>query len=756
MFDQELEATLASILNYAKSKRHEFLTVEHLLLGLLTNSSASAALNTCGGNIAAIQGKLEVFVSKTTPVIPEDVKKATQPTLGFQRVLQRAIFRAQVSGRKTVTGAEALLAIFDEQGSRSAFFLNEAHISRKCIENFISPRGQMAQSAETSQEINIPLPVNHEYPEDGFNEMIPRELDQHSINLNMKAKLDKIDPLIGREDVLEEMIQVLCRRQKNNPLLVGEPGVGKTAIVEGLAKMIVDHHVPEPLAHSTIYSLDLASLMAGTRFRGDFEKRLKGILNEIAKDAGAILFIDEIHTIIGAGATSGGTMDLSNLLKPILTSGQLKCIGATTYHEYRTIFEKEKALARRFQKIDIPEPTIEQSIQILKGLKSRFEKHHGVRYTDEALEVAVDLSSRYMPDRFLPDKAIDVVDEAGASNMLLPLAQRTGIIDKRAIQKIVAKIARIPEENVTESEKLKIKNLEMELKKVVFGQDKAIDALVSAIMLSRSGLREGNKPIGSFLFTGPTGVGKTEVTKQLARILGVDLLRFDMSEYMERHSVSRLIGAPPGYVGYEQGGLLTEEVNKHPYSVVLLDEMEKAHPDIYNVLLQVMDNGMLTDANGRTTDFRHIILVMTTNVGATEMSRPSIGFATPDHSDDDKLAIQQTFSPEFRNRLDATIHFQPLGISTIANVVNKFINELSDQLHKKGVTLTVGEDARIWLAEHGYDKQMGARPMARLFQEYLKKPLANELLFGKLSEGGQVLVESDGERLKISIQEAVG
>lgn len=758
MFDQELEITLAKMVEYAKANRHEFLTVEHLLLGLLSNHSAEAALNTCGGDIGSIRMKLEAFVNKTTPVVPIDVKKDTQPTLGFQRVLQRAIFRAQVSGRKSVSGADVLLAVFDEQASRGAFFLEEAHVSRKCVENYIMPRAQQPKHAAPSMAAEsspASFGMENNSEERGGTAGPQKELEQFTTNLNMKAKLDKIDPLIGRENITEEMIQILCRRQKNNPLLVGEPGVGKTAIVEGLARLIVEHKVPDLLSHSTIYSLDIGALMAGTRFRGDFEQRLKGVLEGIARDPGAILFIDEIHTIVGAGATSGGTMDLSNLLKPLLTSGDLKCVGATTYQEYRTIFEKEKALARRFQKIDVPEPTVEQTIHILKGLKSRFEKHHGVRYTDEALEAAVDLSARYITDRFLPDKAIDVVDEAGAVSMLQPLAERTGVIDRRAIEKVVAKIARIPEDHVSESEKFKIKNLELGLKKVVFGQDEAIDALVAAIKLSRSGLRETNKPIGSFLFAGPTGVGKTEAAKQLSRILGIDLLRFDMSEYMERHAVSRLIGAPPGYVGFDQGGLLTEEVNKHPYSVLLLDEVEKAHSDIYNVLLQVMDNGTLTDSSGRTTDFRHVILIMTTNAGAMEMSRPSIGFTTPDHSTDDTEAIQQVFSPEFRNRLDAIIHFQPLGFSTITHVVNKFIDELSEQLRKRGVSITVGEEARVWLAEHGYDKQMGARPMARVFQEYLKKPLADELLFGKLSDGGDVHVTSDGKQLQIQVRESV-
>lgn len=754
MLDKELEYTLNLAFKEARAKRHEFVTVEHLLIALLENSSASDALKVCGANINRLRNNLVDFVDRTTPVIPSHIHdRDTQPTLGFQRVLQRAVFHVQSSGKTEVTGANVLAAIFSEQDSQSVYLMRQENVGRLDIINYIShgttkPRlgregdqfgGHYMDESEGSQEEGNASP-----------------LDQFTTNLNARAKLGMIDPLIGREDEIERTVQILCRRRKNNPLLVGEAGVGKTAIAEGLARLIIEKKVPSILEESVIYSLDLGSLLAGTKYRGDFEKRLKSVLHQLKDQKGAILFIDEIHTIIGAGAASGGLMDVSNLIKPLLASGDLTCIGSTTYKEYRGIFEKDHALARRFQKIDVKEPTIEQTIEILKGLRSRFETHHKVQYTDESLDAAAKLSARYISDRKLPDKAIDLVDEVGAYQYLLPEANRKQVIEASDIEKVVAKIARIPERTVSTSDREALKNLVRDLKMMIFGQDEAVDTLGAAVRLARSGLRDPSKPIGSFLFIGPTGVGKTEVTKQLAKSLGIELLRFDMSEYMERHTVSRLIGAPPGYVGYDEGGLLTEAVNKNPHSIVLLDEIEKAHPDVYNLLLQIMDHGTLTDTNGRKTDFRHTILVMTSNAGAELLEKISIGFTSQDNSSDVVGAVNRVFSPEFRNRLDAVIQFQALDNKTILYVVNKFLMELEVQLEPKHVILEIDEEARNWLATNGYDKKMGARPMARLIQEQLKRPLAEELLFGKLNKGGRVSVTVEKDKLKFAIEELEG
>jgi ATP-dependent Clp protease ATP-binding subunit ClpA len=751
MLDKELEYTLNSAFKEARAKRHEFVTVEHLLLALLDNTSALEVLKACGANINRLRSNLTEFIDRTTPVIPLNIHdRDTQPTLGFQRVIQRAVFQVQSAGRTEVVGANVLAAIFSEQESQSVYFIRQENISRLDVINFIA-HGSQKNKMQTREDQSF----NH-YSEDaeGMQEeggSSPLEL--YTTNLNARAKLGLIDPLIGRADEVERTIQVLCRRRKNNPLLVGEAGVGKTAIAEGLAQLIVDKRVPTVLQESVIYSLDLGSLLAGTKYRGDFEKRLKSVLHQLKEQEGAILFIDEIHTIIGAGAASGGLMDVSNLIKPLLASGELTCMGSTTYKEYRSIFEKDHALDRRFQKIDIKEPNIEETINILKGLRNRFEKHHNIEYTNESLEAAANLSARYITDRHLPDKAIDLVDEVGAYQYLRPEAERKKIIEVEDIEKMVAKIARIPERNVSASDREVLKSLVRDLKMMIFGQDESIETLGAAVKLARSGLRDSTKPIGSFLFVGPTGVGKTEVSKQLAKIMGIELIRFDMSEYMERHSVSRLIGAPPGYVGYDEGGLLTEAVNKSPHCIVLLDEIEKAHPDVFNLLLQIMDHGTLTDMNGRKTDFRHTILIMTSNAGADVIEKGNIGFTVQDSDTDVIAAVNKVFSPEFRNRLDAVIQFKALDTKTILSVVNKFIAELEGQLQLRNVILEVDDEARIWLAKNGYDKNMGARPMARLIQEQIKKPLAEELLFGKLSNGGHVKVTAIKGKLKFLIED---
>ena len=745
MLSKELELSLNQAFRSAYEKRHEFISVEHLLLAMLENSAAADVLKACGANIDWLRQELSNFLEETTPLIAPGVKRETQPTLGFQRVLQRAAFHVQSSGKQEVTGANVLVAIFSEQDSHAVFLLNQQDVSRLDVVNFISHG-----IAKTSEEGDSPAPSAGTQEEGEQN--APNPLERFAENLNELAKQGKIDPLIGRRGEVERTIQVLCRRRKNNPLLVGEAGVGKTAIAEGLAKKIIEGDVPEVLAGSTIYSLDLGALVAGTKYRGDFEKRLKSLLAQLRKEPHAILFIDEIHTIIGAGSASGGVMDASNLIKPMLASGDLRCIGSTTYQEYRGIFEKDRALARRFQKIDVVEPTVDETFLILKGLKSRFEEHHEVKYSLAALRMAAELSDRYITDRHLPDKAIDVIDEAGAGQRLLPTSKRKKLIGTSEIEDIIAKIARIPPKTVSTNDKDKLRDLEKNLKMLVFGQDEAISSLAAAIKLSRAGLREMQKPIGSFLFAGPTGVGKTEVSRQLAKVMGIELLRFDMSEYMERHTVSRLIGAPPGYVGFDQGGLLTEAVTKHPHAVVLLDEIEKAHPDVFNLLLQVMDHGTLTDNNGRKADFRNIILIMTTNAGASEGGRPSIGFTRQDHSSDSMQVIERAFSPEFRNRLDAVIQFRPLGIDIIAQVVDKFMFELETQLAEKRVSVILEPEARQWLAEHGFDPQMGARPMGRVIQERIKKPLAEEILFGKLAGGGIARIGVENGEISLAVE----
>jgi ATP-dependent Clp protease ATP-binding subunit ClpA len=746
MISKELEQTLNNAFKDAREKKHEFVTVEHLLLSLLDNSAASSVLKACGANLDQLKDDLGQFVDDTTPQLVNEDDRETQPTLGFQRVLQRAVFQVQSSGKKEVTGANVLVAIFSEQESQAVYFLNKQNVTRLDVVNYISHGISKVHGEDESQNIT---PADEDLAADSTQKS---PLENYATNLNEMAREGKIDPLIGRKVEVERTVQILCRRRKNNPLLVGEAGVGKTPIAEGLAKKIVDEEVPEVLSNATVYSLDLGALLAGTKYRGDFEKRLKALLTQLQKEDNAILFIDEIHTIIGAGSASGGVMDASNLIKPMLASGQLKCMGSTTYQEYRGIFEKDRALARRFQKIDVAEPTVDETVQILNGLKSRFEEHHEVKFTRQALQTAADLAARYITDRQLPDKAIDVIDEAGATQRILPPSKRKKVIGVGDIENIIAKIARIPPKSVSRSDTQVLKNLDRNLKMVVFGQDEAIETLSTAIKLSRSGLRDENKPIGSFLFAGPTGVGKTEVTKQLAHSLGIELVRFDMSEYMERHTVSRLIGAPPGYVGFDQGGLLTEAIHKNPHAVLLLDEIEKAHPDVFNLLLQVMDHGTLTDTNGRKTDFRNVIIVMTTNSGASQISRTSMGFAEQDHSTDGTEVIKHTFSPEFRNRLDAIINFAPLNTDTIDHVVSKLLLELEVQLENKGVTMEISTAARRWLAENGYDKLMGARPMARLIQEKLKKSLANELLFGELADGGHVIVDEDNGELTFEFE----
>ncbi len=747
MLSKELEVSLNYAFKYAHENRHEFITVEHLLLALLDNTSAEPILKAVGCDLVALRAELLQFIEQTMSFIPKGVQRETQPTLGFQRVLQRAVFHVQATDKKEVTGANLLVALFSEQDSHAVYLLGKLDVTRLDVVNYLAhgiskhnPQGNELKDRLSEQESEATETSNSS------------PLQQYATNLNEEAMQGRIDPLIGRESELERTIQILCRRRKNNPLLVGEAGVGKTAIAEGLAKRIIEKDVPEVLLDHVIYSLDLGSLVAGTKYRGDFEKRLKALLNQLKREPRSILFIDEIHTIIGAGSASGGVMDASNLIKPMLAAGQLRCIGSTTYQEYRGIFEKDHALARRFQKIDVLEPSVEDTILILKGLKSRFEEHHSVKYSTDALRVAVELADRYITDRHLPDKAIDVIDEAGARQRLMSVAERKEWIDIPEIEEIVSKIARVPAKSVSTNDKDKLENLEKNLKMLIFGQDEAISALASAIKLSRAGLRDTQKTIGSFLFAGPTGVGKTEVTRQLAKVLGVELIRLDMSEYMERHTVSRLIGAPPGYVGFDQGGLLTEQVNKHPHAVLLLDELEKAHPDVFNLLLQVMDHGMLTDNNGRKADFRNIILVMTTNAGAEEGNRASIGFTQQDHASDSMKVIEKGFSPEFRNRLDAVIQFKPLDIAIVGHVVDKFIFELEAILLEKNVTLMLDAEARLWLAENGCDPKMGARPMARLIQEKIKKPLANDLLFGKLAMGGHVRIFVQNNELAFQIE----
>ena len=744
MLSEELERTLNDAFKAAREKRHEFMTVEHLLLALVDNPTSNSALKACGANLDQLKRELDEFLEETTPVLPDGDEREIEPTLGFQRVLQRAVFQVQSSGNKEVTGANVLVAIFSEQESQAVYLLSKQHIARLDVVNYIAHGISKIDEQQNDPDSVVP----HTEDEHDHEGQQNSPLENFATNLNQLAMQGKIDPLIGRRNEIERTLQVLCRRRKNNPLFVGEAGVGKTALAEGLAKQIVDGEVPEVLSNSVIYSLDLGALLAGTKYRGDFEKRLKSVLTQLRREENAILFIDEIHTIIGAGAASGGAMDASNLIKPVLANGDIKCIGSTTYQEYRGIFEKDRALARRFQKIDVPEPNIEEAIQILTGLKSRFEEHHDVKFTRQALKTAVELSERYINERHLPDKAIDVIDEAGATQRLQVPSKRKKTIGSKDIEVVVAKMARIPPKRVSTTDKEGLRNLDRDLKLVVYGQDDAITTLSSAIKMARAGLGNDQKPIGSFLFAGPTGVGKTEVTRQLAQIMGIELIRFDMSEYMERHTVSRLIGAPPGYVGFDQGGLLTEEVNKHPHAVLLLDEIEKAHPDVFNLLLQVMDHGTLTDTNGRKADFRNIIIVMTTNAGAEQMGRPSIGFTFQDHSTDSGEVIKRTFTPEFRNRLDGIIQFKPLDPRTISHVVDKFICELEGQLAEKKVTLNVDSDARAWLAEHGYDVKMGARPMARVVKESIKKPLAEELLFGKLSNGGEVHVSVKDDELK--------
>ncbi|MBA4502098.1 ATP-dependent Clp protease ATP-binding subunit ClpA [Marinobacterium marinum] len=748
MLNRELEDTLSVAFRSARDKRHEFMTVEHLLLALLDNRQAVEVLHACGVDLDRLRQQLIAFIDETTPLLPENIPNMeTQPTLGFQRVLQRAVFHVQSSGKTEVSGANVLVAIFSEQESHAVFVLQQQGVERVDVVNYIS---HGISRVSESEEAGHGQEAEGEERQDNSKSA----LAQYSVNLNQQAAQGRIDPLVGRDAEVERVVQILSRRRKNNPLLVGEAGVGKTAIAEGLAKLIVEESVPDIIADSVVYSLDLGALLAGTKYRGDFEKRLKALLNEIKQQPGAILFIDEIHTIIGAGAASGGSMDASNLLKPLLSSGEIRCIGSTTFQEFRGIFEKDRALARRFQKIDVLEPSVDDTHRILRGLKTRFEEHHEVEFTDAALRAAAELAGRYINDKHMPDKAIDVIDEAGAYQRLVEPEQRKKVIDVAEVEAVVAKIARIPPKSVSTSDKDQLRKLETNLKMVVLGQDEAIDSLASAIKLSRAGLKEPNKPVGSFLFAGPTGVGKTEVTQQLARILGIELVRFDMSEYMERHTVSRLIGAPPGYVGFDQGGLLTEAVTKTPHCVLLLDEIEKAHPEVFNLLLQVMDNGTLTDNNGRKADFRNVILVMTTNAGAEAQGRPSIGFARQDHSSDAMEALKRLFTPEFRNRLDTVIQFKPLTLEIVKGVVDKFLTELQAQLDEKRVVLNVSDEARLWLAQNGYDEKMGARPMQRLIQEKVKKPLAEMILFGSLAESGGEVDIDIGEDGEISVEVA--
>ncbi|WP_462177369.1 ATP-dependent Clp protease ATP-binding subunit ClpA [Pseudoalteromonas gelatinilytica] len=748
MLNKDLELTLNAAFREARTRRHEFMTVEHLLLALLDNPSAGEALNACGVDMSALKVELSDFIDETTPVIPDlEEDRETQPTLGFQRVLQRAVFHVQSSGKNEVTGVNVLVAIFSEQESQAVYLLKKSDVNRLDIVNFIS-HGISKADDDIGGEDHDDI---HEEVQEVQGEE-PTKLENFTTNLNQQAIDGNIDPLVGRDNEVERTVQVLCRRKKNNPLLVGEAGVGKTAIAEGLAYRIVNKEVPEVIADAVVYSLDMGALLAGTKYRGDFEKRFKSLLKELQAKPGSILFIDEIHTIIGAGAASGGVMDASNLIKPLLSSGKLRCMGSTTYNEFKNIFEKDRALVRRFQKIDVLEPSVADTTKILNGLKERYEEHHGIRYTQKALKAAAELSAKYINERHLPDKAIDVIDEAGANQRLQPASKRKKTIGVADIELIVSKMARIPQQSVSSSDKETLKNLDRNLKMLVFGQNQSIDALTSAIRLSRSGLANEDKPVGSFLFAGPTGVGKTEVTKQLAKCMGVEFIRFDMSEYVERHAVSRLIGAPPGYVGFEQGGLLTEAVIKNPHAVVLLDEIEKAHSDIYNILLQVMDHGTLTDNNGRKADFRNVVLVMTTNAGVQETVRKSIGFTEQDHSHDAMSEINKVFSPEFRNRLDNIIWFNHLEKEVILQVVDKFIVELQAQLDKKSVNFELTSKAREWLADKGYDKAMGARPMARVIQEELKKPLANAILFGELADGGSVKVSVKDKKIHFDFE----
>ena len=748
MIAQELEVSLHMAFMEARQKRHEFITVEHLLLAMLDNPSAAEVLRACAANVEELRKLLTDFINEHTPVVSgEDVD--TQPTLGFQRVIQRAILHVQSSGKKEVTGANVLVAIFGEKDSHAVYFLHQKGVTRLDVVNFISHGiTKVPQTAPVKPQPESEADSDQEQNSGGA-------LETYTLNLNALAISGKIDPLIGRERELERVIQTLCRRRKNNPLLVGEAGVGKTAIAEGLARRIIEGAVPEILARCQVYALDMGSLLAGTKYRGDFEQRLKAVLKQLTDNPNAILFIDEIHTLIGAGAASGGTLDASNLLKPALSSGALKCIGATTYTEYRGIFEKDHALSRRFQKIDVTEPSVAETVEILRGLKTRFEAHHGVKYTASALTSAAELSARFINDRHLPDKAIDVIDEAGAAQRILPKSKQKRVISKHEIEEIIAKIARVPAQSVSSTDRSKLQNLDRDLKAVVFGQDQAIDALAASIKMSRSGLGNPQKPIGCFLFSGPTGVGKTEVARQLAYTMGVELIRFDMSEYMERHAVSRLIGAPPGYVGFDQGGLLTEQITKHPYSVVLLDEIEKAHPDVFNILLQVMDHGTLTDNNGRKADFRNAVIVMTTNAGAAELSKTTMGFTQQRVAGDEMAEIKRTFTPEFRNRIDAIISFAALSPDIIVRVVDKFLMQLEEQLHEKKVEVEFTEALKTYLARNGFDPLMGARPMARLIQDTIRSALADELLFGKLAGGGSVTVDIDAEgKTKLVINES--
>jgi len=741
MIAQELEVSLHMAFVEARQQRHEFITVEHLLLALLDNPSAAEVLRACTANIDDLRKSLTNFIKDNTPQVAGTDDVDTQPTLGFQRVIQRAIMHVQSTGngKKEVTGANVLVAIFGEKDSHAVYYLHQQGVTRLDVVNFIAHGIKKSDPPEPSKAGDSPAAEGEEGGGEKNEKSSP--LEQFTQNLNQMAKDGKIDPLIGREYEVERTIQILCRRRKNNPLLVGEAGVGKTAIAEGLAWRITQKDVPEILAEAIIYSLDMGALLAGTKYRGDFEQRLKGVLKSLKDKPNAVLFIDEIHTLIGAGAASGGTLDASNLLKPALSNGQLKCIGATTFKEYRGIFEKDAALSRRFQKVDVVEPTVSETVDILKGLKSRFEEHHGVKYAINALQAAAELSAKYINDRQLPDKAIDVIDEAGAAQRILPVSKRKKTITKTEIEEIVAKIARIPPANVSNDDRGKLKTLERDLKNVVFGQDKALEVLAASVKMARSGLGRGDKPIGSFLFSGPTGVGKTEAAKQLAYIMGIELMRFDMSEYMERHAVSRLIGAPPGYVGFDQGGLLTEAVTKKPHAVLLLDEIEKAHPDIFNVLLQVMDHGTLTDNNGRKADFRNIIIIMTTNAGAETMNKATIGFTNPRAAGDEMADIKRLFTPEFRNRLDATVSFRALDETIIMRVVDKFLLQLETQLDEKKVDVTFTDKLRQHLAKTGFDPLMGARPMQRLIQDTIRRALADELLFGRLIDGGRLTVD---------------
>ena len=736
MLSSDLEHTLNIAIQNAREKAHEFITIEHLLLALLGDQSACRVLRACGGDVDHLKIELTSFLDQNVPIIPDGIEEESQPGLGFQRVIQRAILHVQSSGKNEVGGINVLISIFAEKDSHAVYFLHQQDVTRFDVVNFVSHG--IAKVSDESSGSSAPDDSDLDFEEE--HEESRSALSMFTVNLNEQAMAGRIDPLIGRSTEVERTIQILCRRRKNNPLFVGEAGVGKTAIAEGLAKNIVEGQVPEVLINCTIHSLDLGTLLAGTKYRGDFEQRLKAVLSELRDAPQAVLFIDEIHTVIGAGAASGGAMDASNLLKPMLASGEIRCIGSTTYHEYRGIFEKDRALSRRFQKVDIIEPSIEETTEILRGLKSRFEEYHKVRYTAPSIRTAVELADRYINDRFLPDKAIDVIDEAGAQTQLQPAAKRRKTVGVTDVERVISKMARIPPKTVSTRDKDALRNLDVDLKRVVFGQDEAIKALVSSIKLSRSGLGSLDRPISSFLFSGPTGVGKTEVTRQLALTMGIELLRFDMSEYMERHTVSRLIGAPPGYVGFDQGGLMTEAITRNPHAVLLLDEIEKAHPDVFNLLLQVMDYGTLTDNNGRKADFRNVIIIMTTNAGTEQMSRNSLGFVLQDHSDDDSEVIKKLFTPEFRNRLDSIIRFSSLTNETILHVVDKFVLQLEEQLADKNVSLSIDESARQWLAEHGHEPSMGARPMSRLIREKINQALADELLFGKLVSGGAVQV----------------